>query len=277
MNNMWKRSFTGLFFVTALIGSIYAGKYTFIGLFFIITVLGLLEFFRLAENGGYKPLKVAGTLGGALFYLSCSMFLHRLLPPKYVILIIPILFLILFVELFNKSEKPIGNIAITLLGVFYVALPFTLLSYFAYPPPPYEGYEMFKYNPNVLLGFFFLLWTSESFAYAVGIKLGKHRLFERISPKKSWEGTIGGAVFCCITAYILSLYFVELSPKKWFIIAGIIIVFGTLGDLVQSMFKRSMDVKDTGNILPGHGGILDRFDGAILSIPFVFAFLQLFR
>lgn len=247
-------------------------------------VLGLWEFFSLAEKGNTKPQKILGVVAGGVFYLISTLYLNRIIPGIYLIIPVPLFFLIFIFELFAKPclpegipDKPFVNIAITLSGIFYIALPLTLLSYLAYPPPHYPGFELFKYNPNVLLGFFFLIWTNDTAAYLTGVKFGKHRLFERISPKKTWEGSIGGAILSLIAAYIISIYFTELRLAEWLVIASIIIIFGTLGDLVQSLFKRSINVKDSGRILPGHGGILDRFDGVLLSVPFVFFYLQLIR
>lgn len=287
MNNLITRSLTGVLFCIILILSIYFGKYSFIALFFIVMVLGLWEFYSLAEKGNTTPRKILGVVAGSVFYLVSTLYLNRIIPGIYLIIPVPLLFFIFIFELFSKPclsdhqsgnpGKPLVNIAITLSGIFYIALPLTLLSYLAYPPPPYPGFELFKYNPNVLLGFFFLIWTNDTAAYLTGVKFGKHRLFERISPKKTWEGSIGGAIISLIAAYIISIYFTELRLIDWLGISVIIIIFGTLGDLVQSLFKRSINVKDSGNILPGHGGILDRFDGVLLSVPFVFIYLQLIR
>ena len=284
MNNLLTRSLTGVFFCIVLILSIYFGKYTLIALFFIVMVLGLWEFYALSEKGSIQPQKILGVFTASVFYLISTFYLNRMIPGIYLIIPLPLFFLIFIFELFSnpslpagRPDKPLVNIAITLSGIFYITLPLTLLSYLAYPPPPYPGFELYKYNSNVLLGFFFLIWTNDSAAYLTGVQFGKHKLFERISPKKTWEGSIGGAILSLIVAYIISIYFTELRLADWLIIAVIIIIFGTLGDLVQSLFKRSINVKDSGSILPGHGGILDRFDGVLLSVPFVFMYLQLIR
>ncbi|GAI59219.1 unnamed protein product, partial [marine sediment metagenome] len=130
---------------------------------------------------------------------------------------------------------------------------------------------------QILLGFFILFWVSDTAAYLFGVSFGKHRLFKRISPRKSWEGLLGGAFIALITAYLLSLYFKDLRLPDWIIIAFIVVIIGTFGDLVESMYKRSLGLKDSGRILPGHGGILDRFDGVLLASPIVFTYLQLIR
>lgn len=277
MSDIRQRFVTGVFFTLILLASIYFGKYSFTLLFLVITALGLREFYKLVRGGGFDIPVNTGVIIGSLFYLILTLYLHKMLVQIWIILIVPLIFFVFISELFRKSETPIINIAIVLAGILYFALPMVLLSYLAYPPAGYEGYELFHYNPNVIIGFFLLLWTSDSFAYVFGVKFGKHWLFERVSPKKSWEGSIGGAAFCYLCAYLLSLYFVELSLVQWIVVASIVIVFGTLGDLVQSMFKRSMNVKDTGTILPGHGGILDRFDGVLLSVPFVMIYLQFLK
>jgi phosphatidate cytidylyltransferase len=131
------------------------------------------------------------------------------------------------------------------------------------------------YSYQIILGFFILLWTNDTGAYLSGKYFGKHKLFERISPKKTWEGSIGGGILTLAFAYVLSIYFTNLNITNWLIIGVLIAVFGGLGDLVESMLKRSLGIKDSGKLLPGHGGILDRFDGLLLSVPFVYGYLQL--
>lgn len=120
-----------------------------------------------------------------------------------------------------------------------------------------------------------MLWTNDTGAYLAGRFFGKHKLFERISPKKTWEGSIGGGILTIGVAFILSVYFTNLDQTNWIVLAILVAVFGGLGDLVESMLKRSLNIKDSGNLLPGHGGILDRFDGLLLSIPFIYSYLYL--
>jgi phosphatidate cytidylyltransferase len=139
------------------------------------------------------------------------------------------------------------------------------------------GWYNSENNARIILGFFILIWSNDTFAYLVGRSVGKTKLFQRISPGKTWEGTVGGVICTQGIAYALSIYFTELEPIHWHVVAVIVSVFGTLGDLVESMFKRSLGVKDSGNILPGHGGILDRFDAVLVAAPFVVAYLSLVR
>jgi phosphatidate cytidylyltransferase len=175
--------------------------------------------------------------------------------------------LIFLAELYRKSEAPFHNIAYTFLGILLVILPFNFFHALAF----IEG----VYNFHLPLGFLLLLWAHDTGAYLVGVKLGKNRLFERHSPKKSWEGLIGGMVTSLLVSWILSHYYTELSALHWAAISLIIAVIGTYGDLVESMLKRSMDKKDSGSLLPGHGGLLDRFDGLFLSVPLVFVYLYI--
>jgi len=201
------------------------------------------------------------------------MYILRMIPLVYLLVIMPLMFLILIAELYRKSESPLVNISITLSGIFYLSIPMVLLSYLSYPPAYGLRYN-YDYNPNILLGFFLILWTNDTFAYLVGKTLGKRKLFESVSPNKTWEGSFGGAVFSIVLAYFLVRFFPELRKRDWLVVAGIIVLFANLGDLIQSKFKRSLYVKDSGNVLPGHGGILDRFDGVYLAAPFVYTYIR---
>ena len=170
----------------------------------------------------------------------------------------PLLFIF---ELYQKNKIPFENVGKTILGVMYVALPLSLLMVVLF--------ENHQYRPNLLLGIFLLIWSNDTFAYLVGSQIGKNKLFPRISPGKTWEGTIGGGICTLIVAFLLSLIFKEIELKDWMAIGLIAAVFGTIGDLVESMLKRSKGVKDSGNFMPGHGGALDRFDAFIFVLPFI--------
>jgi phosphatidate cytidylyltransferase len=177
---------------------------------------------------------------------------------------------------------PFNNIALTLTGIFYVGVPFAMLNGIAYPGIKAGTGEWTgtiiptsDYNPHILLGMIFMIWANDTGAYLIGSKFGKHKLFERISPGKTWEGSFGGAFFAVLIAFIISIYFKDIELMDWMIISSIVIVFGTLGDLVKSLLKRSIGVKDSGTILPGHGGILDRFDSIIMASPFVLLYIVL--
>jgi phosphatidate cytidylyltransferase len=152
------------------------------------------------------------------------------------------------------------------MGIIFAIIPFTFFYALAYLNGP-------SANLHYPMGFLLMLWANDTGAYLVGSKLGRNKLFERHSPKKTWEGLIGGIIITALVAYIISRYFTELSTTQWISIGVLISCFGTIGDLIESMFKRSIDVKDSGGILPGHGGLLDRFDGLLLAAPVVYAYL----
>ena len=227
--------------------------------------MGLWEFFTISEKEENKPHKITATLLGGMLFITNALFCLNCAGFEILLLNIPLLFFIFIIELFSNQPHPFRNIAFTLLGIFYIALPFSLLNHIVLS----NG----TYKPEILIGIFFIIWTNDTFAYLTGSRFGKRKLFERISPKKSWEGSAGGAAFSLLVAFIISKYFEDLSLSNWIIVSIIVIVMGTLGDLVESLYKRSMNIKDSGTILPGHGGILDRFDSLIFSIPFVFIYL----
>ena len=179
---------------------------------------------------------------------------------------------LLISELYAKQEDPINNWAYTMLSQMYIALPFSLLNVLAFTATP-NG--QISFNTLLPLSIFVFLWVNDTGAYCVGSLLGRHKLFPRISPGKSWEGCIGGAVFVLVVAYIISYYIDNgiLSTLQWLGLGLVVVVFGTWGDLVESLFKRTLGIKDSGNILPGHGGMLDRFDSSLLAIPAAVVYL----
>ncbi len=271
MNNFSKRTITGFSFIGIVIASVVIHPLVFAGLFLIVALLSLREFFNLVTTDQIKPLLIPTYFSVIFIYVSFWGWKY-LFPehPKYLSLNIIVLFLPFIIQLYRKSEKPFHNIAYTLLGVFYIVFPFILLGSFYFIIYPTEGISY-----GVLFGFFGIIWISDTGAYLVGSLIGKHRLFKRISPKKSWEGSIGGGIFA-IGGAVLSWYlFGALLVWQWVILAIIILIVGTLGDLVESLLKRSLGVKDSGSILPGHGGLLDRFDNVFLSAPFVFVYLMI--
>jgi phosphatidate cytidylyltransferase len=277
MNNFWARTITGLSMVFILFAALYLSEWLVAAIFFAVTVLGLLEFYQLLSTGDSQPQRLYGSIAGGLFYL-CVAWIHfgsfsftsswpGLLP---FILPLPLIFLSFIIEIYRKKPAPVTNIAITVLGILYVALPFSLLILLNGADKPH-----FLGFPAILTGYFILTWFYDTGAYLYGKQFGRHKLFERISPKKSWEGTIAGAVVAFLTALGFTFLIPEVPAADWFVLTAIVLVFGTLGDLVESLFKRSLSIKDSGTILPGHGGILDRFDTILISAPFVFLYLFL--
>jgi phosphatidate cytidylyltransferase len=262
---MKRRAITGIFFVAAMLASVLFGGYTFTLFLLFLSLFCLDEFYRLVSTEEIKPHRIPGILlGTVLFYFTSFYFLEGQ-SWTYILSSAPLTILIFLAELYRKSRSPFHNIAYTILGIVFVVIPFIFFHALAFV----EG----DYNFHFPLGFLLLLWAYDTGAYLFGIKFGKVRLFERHSPKKSWEGLLGGAGISLLVSLILSHYYTELSAVHWAVMAVIICVFGTYGDLVESMLKRSVDKKDSGSLLPGHGGLLDRFDGLFLSAPLVFLYV----
>jgi len=274
MSNFWQRAITGTIFVVVLVGAILLGGWYMHITFGLITALGLYEFYSLFENSDSKPQKIVGTLIGVVlyFFVILSIYFgsnyHLSILTTGLVLVGFILISIL--ELFRSKAKPFENIAVTFSGWIYVVLPFVLLNEMSISITCHSVFCDFW----PVLTIFILIWSNDTFAYLAGRLFGKHKLFERISPKKTWEGFIGGVLFAVIAGIILA-NFLEESYIKFITYALVAGVIGTLGDLVQSMLKRSVGVKDSGKILPGHGGILDRFDAVLFVVPVIF-FLEKF-
>lgn len=269
MNNLIKRSITGFFFGAVLIAGIILHPYSFLLLFALIVVLGMNEFCGLFIKPPVLSLRVTGiilsiNLYSISFYNACGR-----LDRFYFVFLVPLILLIPLIELFRKNANPLQNIPVTTWGVLYIALPFAMLNYLVFIP---EG-ENITFYPEIVLGIFFLTWANDVGAYFVGSSIGRHKMFERISPKKTWEGTIGGAVSAILVSWLISVFFTVLTIVDWIIIAIIVAVMGTLGDLLESMLKRSINIKDSGNLLPGHGGILDRFDSILYASPAIFLYI----
>ena len=263
-----KRLFSALLGASVIISSIVWSEWTYFLVFFTICMLAQWEFYRLVRIQDYLPIRFWGVfIGGLLFILT--FFIERGdLDGKYLFLLFPLASVIFIFKLYKKDDpNPFVNIALFYLGISYVALPFALINIIVFA----DG----DYTYQILLGLMLIIWSSDTGAYFAGTAFGKTKLFERISPKKSWEGSLGGALVATGLAYIAATYFDRLNLWEWLIIAAIVVVAGTYGDLVESHFKRSMSIKDSGNSIPGHGGFLDRFDSLILAVPFIVVFLKL--
>lgn len=266
---MKTRAITGFFFVIVMLASVLLGHYTF-GIFYLLLgILALREFYGLIKQSGIQPNQSTGILNGIFIYVIFALITYKDDPiyHKLVFLLALTLSAVFIQELYKKSEAPFTNIAYTIMGIIYAVLPFTFFHALAY----IGG----SFNFHIPLAFLIMLWANDTGAYLSGYFFGRTKLFERHSPKKTWEGFIGGVAISALAAYIISIYYRDLPWTQWVTIAVLIGCFGTLGDLVESMFKRSINIKDSGGILPGHGGLLDRFDGLLLSAPIVYAYLYL--
>lgn len=281
LKNLLIRAASGAVLIGLFLGAVLWSSTAF-WVFMLLIMLGCqTEFYRLCRKAGISPQRTMGLSGGAALYFAffavfhmmkvgsemTSYFTHSaLIAAVFFFALLPASFVC---ELWRKSETPIANIAATIAGVVYVALPMSLLMLL---PLLLNGGV---WSPAVMLGFMCIVWGNDVFAYLVGCTIGRHKMFERISPKKSWEGFVGGVAGAVLIGWGVSA-FVGGSAVVWCILALITAVTGVAGDLVESMFKRSVDVKDSGNILPGHGGFLDRFDALLISVPFAFIYLLIY-
>ena len=272
-NNFIQRAVTGVLFVIVLVGCILYSPLSFGILFTIISALSVHEFAQLVSKSSEVSInKTITALGGAYLFLALMSFCTQQSVGARVFL--PYLGLLLYMmitELYLKKKNPTGNWAYSMLSQLYVALPFALLNVLAFQNSPETS--SVTYNPILPLSIFVFIWLSDTGAYCVGSLIGKHRLFERISPKKSWEGSIGGGIFSIASPLGFAHFFPFMPGWQWVGLAIVVVIFGTWGDLTESLMKRQLGIKDSGNILPGHGGMLDRFDSALMAIPAAVVYL----
>ena len=265
MSNFWKRTLTGTFLVALLVGAILWNEYTYGILFLLITLLGALELSSLFTSKGIlipKGLVAFATLCTFVF----SYYSQKGFEVPTIFLILPILSFSIF-ALFTNKPNSLNSLVYTLFVPIYVALPFSFLNNIAFFNQ--------TYNPILVVGFFTLIWSNDTGAYLVGSTMGKHPLLRRISPKKTIEGFIGGVLFALGIAIIFFYTSHTFRLVDWISMALLISFGGTIGDLVESMIKRNLEIKDSGSILPGHGGILDRFDAVLFAAPLVACYLWL--
>lgn len=276
-NNFIQRAITGIIFVGVLIGCILGGPISFSLLFALITALTIHEFgVIISKQPDVEINKPICMLAGVFLFFG---FAYLGVMPGQTEILIPYLFLIIYLlvsELYLKKKNPLNNWAYAMMSQIYIALSFAMLNVLAYHSIGNEGelsnYQV-QYNPILPLSIFIFTWINDTGAYCTGMLFGMHRLFERISPKKSWEGSIGGGVFSIIGAIVMAYFFPFMPISIWIGLALTVVIFGTLGDLTESLLKRTIGIKDSGNILPGHGGMLDRFDSTLMAVPAAVVYL----
>lgn len=291
MKNLVLRSFTGVIYVALIIGSIFLGPYSFLCLFSIITVSclwelsGLLQAMPSSQETQTNPKSSKGALGprlmacagGLVLFVSSYLFASKTCGIGILSLYLLFVVFVLVAELYLKNDNPIQELGKLFLGQFYIALPFSLLNFLAFDPTFDPTFNLSSsYSPMFVGSLFLFIWLNDTGAYIVGVKFGRHRLFERISPKKSWEGFFGGLFFTLSCAWLVYNLIPDIAFYHWLALALIVVVLGTWGDLVESLIKRTLGVKDSGKSLPGHGGFLDRFDSVLLAVYGMFMYVNLF-
>ncbi|MDR0810909.1 MAG: phosphatidate cytidylyltransferase [Paludibacter sp.] len=275
------RTLSGAVYVALIVAAIMINDFFFAAVFAAFSALTTFEFHKLTnKQKGVDVIPILPAAASFLIFLCffwillsrniISADIHCVSPLLYIIpvflgvaycILIAILFVI---DFFRKEKKQTKNIFYTVFGQVYIALPFILTAFIE-----------FNFHKNILLALFVIVWIYDTFAYLIGSAIGRHRLCERISPKKSWEGFFGGLIGALAAGFVCSKFISELNLLQWLGFALVIVVFGTLGDLFESVIKRKVGVKDSGSIIPGHGGLLDRFDSMLFAAPAVFIYLSL--
>lgn len=274
MNNFIVRTITGVIFVTAIVVC-FLKPVAMVFLFSLVTGMTVWEFAGLVNKRENVQInQFISSVAGVLLFLAMAVHARGLdmLNLAFMPWLATIIYLLVS-ELYLKAKDPISNWAYTMMAQLYIALPFSLLNVLAFQ---FTNCDLPWLLP---LSVFIFLWVNDSGAYCCGSLLGRHKLFPRVSPGKSWEGSIGGAVFVLAAAWFISFYtqshgiVTNLTALQWMGMGLVVVVFGTWGDLIESLFKRTLGIKDSGNVLPGHGGMLDRFDSSLLAIPAVVVYL----
>lgn len=282
INNFTTRTISGAVFVAILIAGIIIGYETFLLLMLIIIGLTINEFYNLVKKSGVSPNYALGLIAGLGTFISFFTYALGGYEQNGLLALPMVIYVFIFIaELFRDKENAFTNVAMTLLGVFYIALPFATINFLCFFYSPSQ--DAMYYSADTILIIFLLVWINDTFAYLTGMSIGKHKFFERISPKKTWEGIAGGILFTLLatagmyylrTEYEFFSTFNSFDLPKWLGLGLVVSIFADLGDLVESMLKRSLNIKDSGNIIPGHGGMLDRFDAILLAAPAAFVYLM---
>jgi phosphatidate cytidylyltransferase len=296
INNLITRSLAGAGFVIIILGGILLGSISYFILFLTILIASLIEFYLIIKkHRENNPQIFLGVTTSIIAFTLTFFNAIGYIPNKLVLLVVPFASFIFINEVLTYSRKSLSNIAYTVLGLFYVTVPFSLLNYLVFQSngttgsaltnkvPFYTDEFLFSlkpsseifYHPEFLISIFVLIWIFDSFSYLWGVTTGRHLLIPKISPKKTWEGFWGGALSTILSSYIIAHYFNFFSTTQWLVLSLIVIFFGTFGDLTESLIKRSLHIKDSGNIIPGHGGLLDRFDSFIMITPVYYFFLAI--
>lgn len=272
MKSLLIRTLTGILFISIVILSIlFSGKVLF-NVFLLFSCIALFEYRTLLVQKGINLSFFFYITALLVYFLISNTKIRSIITGEMLLLLIVVVFFLLFiVELFRKKENPFTNIGYSVTGIIWIVVPFSLIN--TIPSMLSQGGEYF------LLSLFIFVWLYDTMAYCIGSLAGRHRLMERISPRKSWEGAIGGTILLVGLSFFMHRIFtvLSLSVIQWIILAFMVAVVATVGDLVESLFKRQLLVKDSGFILPGHGGILDRFDSILFVIPFASLYLILIK
>jgi phosphatidate cytidylyltransferase len=268
MNNLLVRAITAIIGVALILSAILYNEWTFFTVFLLISLLTLHEFYRIGQAAGRNPFFVWGLIQAALVFTAAYLSFSGHGQVLYTYILLAFFALIFVFSIFRKDrEQLLSCIAFSIMGIMYVSLPMSLINSIAFAKGTY-AYPL-------IIGLLFSQWANDTGGYFAGKAFGKHKLYEALSPKKTWEGAVGGLVLVLIVTYIISLFFQDLNSLEWMGLGLVVAVFGSIGDLAESLFKRNLAIKDSGSSIPGHGGFLDRFDGLLLALPFATLYIHL--
>lgn len=276
------RFLSGTVLFILVVAAVLISRYSFLAMLFAICLGSMREFYRMAKAKGAQANKALGMTTGIL--MITSIFLYTQQHPDFLftnigVILMPVVLLLTFTifiaELFRKKDNPLTNITVTVCSLVYIALPLSLMCFISVGGFMFLPLEIPDYQPWTVLCYIFVIWSNDIGAYLAGVPFGRHKMFPRISPKKSWEGFAGGLIAATGIA-VLSGWLLNQNIIFWAGLGIITGIFGVFGDLVESLFKRSLDIKDSGSIMPGHGGWLDRFDSLLIATPFVFVYFIIF-
>lgn len=273
MRNFILRTLTAIGIVAVQVLCTYFSPFSLAALFLLLTALTENEFIKIISQRGEvvvsRPIVIAGSC-----YLFFAFWLNSLTRGDSLVVFFPYLIFLIYCyikELFGKHPNPIANLGTIMLSQMYVVLPLSLINVLAFTP--FKCYHSEAPYYAITLAIYIFIWVNDTGAYLSGITLGRHKMFPRISPKKSWEGAIGGALATTASAFIVAHFYTFMGLWQWVGMAFVVVLAGTFGDLTESMIKRQLDIKDSGHILPGHGGFLDRLDSMLFAIPAVVVYL----
>lgn len=274
MKNLIQRALTGLIYIALILSGILFGQYTFLLLFSCVTAVCLWEFYRLINKQKRSQINAFyHVIGGIILFGSTYLYASGIFPHWIFFIYLLYIVVVFISSLYEKKQDSISNIAYIFLGHVYIALPLSALNFIVFNTN-IAGIR--EYHFVYILALLVFIWIYDTGAYLVGMLIGKHRLFERISPKKSWEGFFGGLIFTMASSLVFAHYYPGIALYHWLIMSALVVVFATWGDLVESLIKRTLAVKDSGDALPGHGGFLDRFDSLLIACYAMLFYTQLF-
>lgn len=277
LKNLLTRAGAGIIYILVILVGLLGGRYSFLTVFGIILAMGLFEFYRMVEKDTSHAIsKIFNITHGLILFVSVYLYLEKISLVALPVFILIYLLILIASAMFIRRQDILHGIIYSVFGQIYITMPLSLLMMLSYSYSYQQGITGIGYNWSPLLALFVFIWVNDTAAYFFGSLIGKHKLIPHISPKKSVEGFIAGILFTMLSSLIFARLFPELSTLHWIGLALVIALFGTVGDLFESLIKRTCSVKDAGTLIPGHGGILDRIDSLLVAVPAAYLFLILF-